>query len=125
MGRPALADVPKACHACGARMTRQRFSGRLEDRTAFLRRRYCNRACMGRAFVKDTPSSSALRYRTAKYRGTICEQCGATTSLHAHHIDGNLHNDSPQNIQTLCTHCHGSHHHRVRRAGLTVPGRAG
>ena len=55
-----------------------------------LRRIYCNRSCMAAAFVKDTPSKSALCKRVTKYRGSCCEVCGATMKLHAHHIDGQV-----------------------------------
>jgi len=89
-----------------------------------LRRRYCDRWCMGQAFVKDTSLKSALLKWVKPYRGTSCELCGAMRNVHVHHIDGNLLNDSASNIQTLCGSCHITHHHRVRRAGLTVPGRA-
>ena len=116
-------DPKKFCAQCGQRMKRKRFNGTLEDRHVFLRRRFCDQTCMGLAFVKPTPSKSALLKRVEKYRGTSCESCGVTTNLHAHHIDANHLNDSPENIQTLCGSCHSTHHHRVRRAGLTVPGR--
>ena len=66
-----------------------------------------------------------LRWRAAKVRGNYWEVCGAKERLQAHHIDGNVRNNSPSNIQTLCVSCHISHHHRARRAGLTVAGRAG
>jgi hypothetical protein len=125
MGRPQLRDPIKCCIRCGNQMTRKRFNGRLEDRHVFLRRRFCDQTCMAAAYVKDMPSKSALHYRVRKYRGRCCESCGATTKLHAHHIDGNRRNDSPANIQTLCASCHITHHHRARRAGLTVPGRMG
>lgn len=33
------------CPCCGLKLTRKRFNGRLEDRTAFARRVYCSRIC--------------------------------------------------------------------------------
>ena len=116
-------DPIKFCTQCKARLRRKRFNGTLEDRRAFSRRRYCDQTCMALAYVKPMPCKSALCKRVEKYRGHSCESCGATTNLHAHHIDGNRLHDSPENIQTLCGRCHTTHHHRVRRAGLTVPGR--
>jgi len=118
-------DPVKFCAQCQARMTRKRFNGTLEDRGVFLRRRFCDLMCMALGYVKPMPCKSALCKRAEKFRGRSCEACGATTKLHAHHIDGNRLNSSPVNIQTLCASCHGSHHHRVRRAGLTVAGRLG
>ena len=115
----------KHCPHCEKKMERRRFNGRLEDLAAFRRRIYCDRRCMAAAYVRDTSQPNSKRRRVSTYRGKTCESCGATTLLHAHHIDGNLDNDSPDNIQTLCASCHATHHHRVRRAGLTVPGRMG
>jgi hypothetical protein len=117
------ADPDRFCQSCGNRLTRKRFGVRLEDRNCFLRRVYCNQDCMACGYVKDTSQPGSKRRRVTKYRGTSCESCGATTNLHAHHVDENLDNDSPENIQTLCGPCHNSHHHRARRAGKTVAGR--
>lgn len=123
MPMPRKTDPEKKCKSCGTKLSRKRFDGRLEDRTAFLRRKYCDQACMARGYVKDAPSDSALLKRVTKYRATSCEACGSLKHLGAHHIDQNLRNDSPENIQTLCASCHTTHHHRARRAGLTVAGR--
>ncbi|MBM4048291.1 MAG: HNH endonuclease [Planctomycetes bacterium] len=118
-----LADPPKNCVRCGRPLSRKRYSGVLEDMGVFLRRKFCDRTCMGRAFVKDAPSYDALSKRGRKFLGTSCESCGGTMMLSAHHIDGNRKNNSPENIQTLCVRCHSTHHHRVRRAGMATPGR--
>jgi hypothetical protein len=124
MGRPAKPDPRKTCDQCGSTMTRKRINGRLEDMGTFLRRRYCDQQCMAAAFVKDAPSHwDTFHSRARKKRRSCCESCGGTTRLHAHHIDGDRTNNSDENIQTLCVHCHVTHHHRARRAGLTVAGR--
>jgi hypothetical protein len=124
MGRPPKPDPLNHCRKCGTRLKRKRFNGRLEDRRAFLRRRFCDQTCMAHAYVKNTPShADTFRWRARKLRGRCCEVCGATTNLAAHHLDGNEQHNSPTNIQTLCGRCHTTHHHRVRRAGLTVPGK--
>lgn len=126
MGRPRKVDPIKHCANCGSQLLRKMMNGRLEDMGVFLRRKYCNQDCMARAFVKDAPShTDTFHWRARKLRGTACESCGATKRLHTHHIDGNERNNSPDNIQTLCGSCHNSHHHRARRAGLTVAGRLG
>ena len=119
-----MPDPEKYCGHCGEQLERKRFNGRLEDLGAFKKRIYCSRACMANGYVKDAPLIGTYRWRASKLRGTCCEVCGAKERLHAHHIDGNVSNNSHANIQTLCISCHVSHHHRVRRAGLTVPGRA-
>lgn len=123
MATPMKVDPTRLCVACSSPLERKRFSGRLEDRTRFLSRMTCGEKCMGLMFVKDTSRDGSKRRRTQRYRGPCCEACGVKKSLHAHHVDGNLNNDSPSNIQTLCASCHLIHHHRVRRAGVTVPGR--
>ena len=123
MPMPRKPDPERKCQHCGKSMARKHINGRLEDLGAFNRRHYCTRKCMGRSFVKDVPSKSALLKRISKYRGDYCEVCGATEKIHAHHIDGSLLNDSPENIQTLCASCHITHHHHARRVGQKVPGR--
>jgi hypothetical protein len=115
----------KTCKACGLELKRKRFNGRLEDLTVFKKRIYCDRACMAKGFVKDVPSDEGTYHlRAKKLRGSFYEACGATKKLHAHHIDSNPKNNCQENIQTLCASCHAIHHHRARRAGLTVAGRA-
>ena len=116
-------DPLKFCDYCATRLRRQRFGKRLEDMGAFVKRRFCTLICMGRFRAKPAPSQSALMKRAHRHRGNCCELCGGVNRIAAHHIDGNRLNDSAENIQTLCVHCHTSHHHRVRRAGLTVPGK--
>lgn len=123
MPMPRKADPVKLCATCGSQLERKRFNGRLEDRSAFLRRRYCSRRCMAKGFVSDAPSDSALLKRATAFRGDSCEACGATENLHSHHIDGDRSNNSPANIQTLCGCCHATHHHHARRAGQMEAGR--
>lgn len=123
MPRPPCPTPFKVCFRCGVKLERKRYNGTLEDNTAFRRRKYCDRKCMAESFVKDAPCYDALSKRAKQFLGSCCEACGDTFMLAAHHIDGNRFNNSPENIQTLCARCHTTHHHHVRRAGLTVPGR--
>lgn len=124
MGRPAKPTPHKTCPHCSKPMARRRFKDRLEDLAAFMRRVYCDRRCMALAYVKPVPShTDTFHWRARRMRGPCCEACGGATMLAAHHIDGNVRNNSPENIQNLCVSCHATHHHRARRAGLTVAGR--
>lgn len=45
----------------------------------------------------------------AKYKKGFCESCGFTGEawqLDVDHIDGDCHNNTPYNLQTLCPNCH-------------------
>lgn len=110
----------KYCETCGKIMYRKRFNGRLEDFNAFQQRKYCSLSC---ANTKNTVTEAGSRWRAEQSRKTQCEICGATSNLHAHHVDGNIAHNTPENIQTLCFGCHMAHHRLCRRLGQTVPGR--
>ncbi len=49
--------------------------------------------------------------------GHCCVVCGRTEELHIHHIDGDNTNDRPENLVTLCEHCHARVHTELRRDG--------
>lgn len=53
MGSPAKPDPEKYCAACGTRMSRKRFSGRLEEMPIFKRRRFCDQQCMANGMRKE------------------------------------------------------------------------
>lgn len=113
-------DPEKYCAYCGKQMHRVRFdSGRLEDYRAFLRRKYCNRDCMKKAFVKVGVNDQLYRpaHHTASHlaydilgKPRVCEKCGSTQSIDVHHIDGNYNNNTPENIMILCRSCHMKEH---------------
>ena len=114
-------DPEKYCAYCGKQMHRVRFdSGRLEDYNAFLLRKYCDRECMKKAFVKVGSDANQL-YRSAHHTASllaysilgkekVCEKCGSTQSIDVHHIDGNYNNNTPENIMILCRSCHMKEH---------------
>ena len=110
MPQPRKPTPLKHCPACNHKMERRTYNGRLEDLAAFNRRKYCNRVCMAKGFTKDNPSLAALRWRAAKYRGTVCQRCRATQGLHIHHVDGNPANNEARNLMTLCGSCHQTWH---------------
>lgn len=114
----------KRCAACGKRMTPRRMKGnRLEGKAEFGRRKYCDRACMSVGLRKARPTIAAARKRAKHFRGSACEVCRRTDRLHAHHINGNVHDNRAANIQTLCAFCHGQHHADARAQGRAIAGR--
>lgn len=40
----------------------------------------------------------------------VCAKCGSTSGICTHHVDGNHHNNSLNNLQWLCMSCHGRLH---------------
>lgn len=90
------------------------------DFSRFLNRKYCSLSC---ANTRKEVTTAALRWRAEQLRGNVCEICGTTERLQAHHIDGNIGHNVPENIQTLCISCHAKHHHWCRRNGMNIPGR--
>lgn len=44
-----------------------------------------------------------------------CSCCGSTTSLELHHKDLNWLNNTPSNLQWLCTSCHSKEHSRLEQ----------
>ena len=110
---PPKPDPEKNCEACGKPLARKRFaSGRLEDRTVFLKRRHCSQSC---ANSRKVVTRSAHQWRAKPHRKSACEECGTTKRLHVHHKDKNWRNDDPSNLQTLCATCHLKLHWREDR----------
>ena len=118
MGRKK--EPEKYCLTCGILLCRKRYGRTLEDFTVFMKRKYCSLSC---ANTRKTVTISALHKRAVVFRGKHCEICGEKSKLHAHHIDGNIENNTQENIQTLCTHCHNTFHHLCHRRGDLVAGR--
>ena len=112
MGRTPNRDPVKFCIHCGAQLKRKRFNGRLEDYGVFLRRQTCDQSCANK---RELVGISALEWRARKFRATVCERCGATSNLHAHHKDGNKENNTRENIETVCATCHISGHWAEKR----------
>lgn len=114
-------EPEKYCETCGRKLIRKRYNGRLEDLTAFQRRKYCSLTC---ANTRKALTVAGYRRRAEQFRKDSCEICGARLRLHAHHIDGNIAHNWQKNIQTLCFDCHMAHHRLCRRLGRAVPGKA-
>lgn len=119
--RAIKTDPIRMCAWCGAELKRKRFStGRLEDRGRFLKRQYCDTECQRLAQIDPAASNRQTMYsRSAKYRKTSCERCGATERLHVHHIDKDITNNVPANLLTLCAACH-NRLHAAERQGIAA-----
>jgi len=111
-------EVPtKYCLNCGAAMSRKRYNGQLEDRARFLQRKYCDPACAGMSFRKESVSLPGLYKRAIKFRASACQTCGSTEKgLGIHHIDRNPANNSAENLLTLCASCHTRLHWQEGKA---------
>ncbi len=56
---------------------------------------------------KDGAQSTAYRSMIEKEH---CNRCGSTEQLVIHHRDGVHTNNTPENLEVLCSPCHSSHH---------------
>ena len=75
------------------------------------RKKYCDRECY-RSHRLSMPltNKSTAHYRARESKKTKCELCGGKVNLQVHHKDKNHLNDSPENLQTLCSVCHHKIH---------------
>lgn len=127
--RKDIKDVEKYCEFCGNPLERKRFSGRLEDFTVFNNRKYCNRECMSKDYLKigdnhnqsySNSHTTARKINELILRKEVCEQCGSEENLDIHHIDENWKNNKLENLVCLCRSCHLKEHrsdknYRVRK----------
>ena len=113
-------EISKRCEQCGIPFSRQRFGVRLEDLTAFLKRRFCSLSC---ANTRKTLTKHGYSWRARKHLKRSCEACGERRQLQAHHVDQNNANNEPQNIQTLCKWCHNFLHATAKRIGAPIAGK--
>jgi len=104
------------CKNCGVLLERKRFNGRLEDYTAFLKRNSCSRSCGNSR--EEPQDRTTFLVRARHFRGKLCEICGSLENLDSHHLDGDIRNNSKENIQTLCHRCHMKLHWKLRRHGI-------
>ena len=107
----------KSCAMCNSKMERQQSArGVLEDFTSFTRRKYCSRKCKDASVVKEVVTKNQYRHRARRLRKPQCEQCGSGSKLQVHHIDKDVSNNTPMNLQTLCASCHNTLHWKDRKA---------
>src|SRR5574343_452678 len=116
MPMPQIPTPDKRCVMCGKRMVRTRFNGRLMDRAVFIKQKFCSLTCAN-SRDKGGISHGAFRRRARKHLKKECECCGDSRYLHAHHIDNDWTNNTPENIQTLCIFCHQFWHATLMRRG--------
>ena len=115
MGRKFQEGPEKNCDYCGKPLERKRYKNSLEDMGRFKERRYCDKFCFGKAIVKEEVTLAGYRARAKKFRRDVCESCGSKENLDTHHRDGNVENNDPQNIATLCETCHMQGHWKNRK----------
>lgn len=113
--RKDIKEVDRYCEYCGNKLERKRFNGRLEDFTVFSNRKYCNRECMRKDWVKigdnhnqtySNAHTTARKINELILHNEMCELCGSDTNLDIHHIDGNWQNNNLDNLMCLCRSCH-------------------
>lgn len=93
--------------------------------------RFCSKKCKGAAQRLGTGfdlmlpphyGTSKINYRS-KFDGAEmkCSRCGYdefSCSVEVHHIDGNHHNNTTENLQLLCANCHRGWHNNLWKAGV-------
>ena len=116
--RKDIKELDRYCEYCGNKLERKRFNGRLEDFTVFSNRKYCNRDCMKRDYLKigehnqtcSNAHTTARKINELILHKEVCELCGSDTNLDIHHIDENWQNNNFDNLICLCRSCHMKEH---------------
>ena len=106
MPHPRNPDPEKYCQFCEKRLERKTINGRLEDYAIFLSRKYCDVLCMAKGMKKAKVGASRCHQIAKKFKKVNCEQCQGETDLAVHHKDGDIYNNVPANLMTLCASCH-------------------
>lgn len=73
-----------------------------EHENANVRERWA-RGLTGR---RGTRGIARLRQRVIRRQRERCADCGDPGPLQVHHVDGNAHNQAPENLVALCIACH-------------------
>jgi len=107
----------KYCEWCGKSFERNRVgkNHQLECVSNYMRRRFCSISCSVSRQHARPATPAASRKRAAKLVSGSCEACGFAMDLVVHHVNGQPTDNSPANLQTLCTHCHSFWHAMLRR----------
>lgn len=110
----------KYCEWCGIPFERNRVgkNAQLECVSNFMRRKFCSISCsVKRQHATEPPTKAASRKRVKRLNKGFCEACGLEAETVVHHVDNNPMNNSPDNLQTLCTYCHSFWHAMHKRIG--------
>lgn len=126
--RKDIKELDRYCEYCGNKLERKRFNGRLEDFTVFKNRKYCNRECMQKAYLKigehnqnwSNAHTTARKINELILHKEVCELCGSDSNLDIHHIDGNWQNNNLDNLMCLCRSCHTKYERNKDKTELRI-----
>jgi 5-methylcytosine-specific restriction endonuclease McrA len=63
-----------------------------------------------RGDMRGTRQWRRLRQLMIDRDAGCCTVCGSTGQLEVHHVDGNVGDNDPSNLTTLCRGCHAARH---------------
>lgn len=108
----------KYCERCGTRLIPRTFSGREEDYSSFMKRKFCSLTCSSTRGKKGESRTQKMVQARASGLGVTCECCGGTERLAIHHVNEDWMDNRSENLQTLCVYCHQQWHGLHRRLGI-------
>lgn len=112
-------EKPKRyCERCNNELVPRVFAGGEEEYSAFMKRRFCSLVCSNAKGKKGTSRTSRMVQAREIALKETCECCNGTKKLAIHHVNEDWNDNRPQNLQTLCVHCHQQWHGLHRRLGI-------
>lgn len=119
--RKNIKYIEKYCQYCHKVLERKRYNGVLEDFTIFKKRKYCNRECMRKAYLKvgiNKKQTYSNAHTTARNINKLilkkeqCEICGSKLNTDIHHKNGDYTDNNLDNLVCLCRSCHNVQHRK-------------